>query len=67
MTKPIKIHRSSSGSDRHPYMKISFWADPVNHFWENDRYTESAKAYYRGVVQEMIDKQAKYRVSYFNK
>lgn len=34
-------------SDRHPYLKITFWADPKNWFWESDSYTESSKAHFR--------------------
>lgn len=33
--------------DRHPYQKDSFWANPVNHFWETSMYSEESKEYFR--------------------
>lgn len=39
--------RCSSGDSKHPYLKASFWANPSNHFWESDLYSEESRKYLR--------------------
>lgn len=39
--------KSSSNSDKHPYLKVSFWENPSNQFWESDLYSNKSKNEYR--------------------
>lgn len=39
--------KSSSNSDKHPYLKVSFWENAYNQFWESDLYSEKTKEEYR--------------------
>lgn len=41
-------------SDKSPYLKPQFWANPSNHFWESPIYTESAKEYFRRNLAVML-------------
>lgn len=41
----------ASTGDTHPYMKASFWANPSNHFWETELYSEASKEYFRKSLQ----------------
>lgn len=46
--------RGRTFSDRAPYLKPQFWADPKNHFWESPSYTEEGKAYFRKNLEVML-------------
>lgn len=45
--------KHSSGDDKPDYLKVSFWENPTNHFWENGYWSESAKQYYRDWIANM--------------
>ena len=36
---------------KHPYLKKDFWIQPINHFWENENYTEEGKEICREFVK----------------
>lgn len=39
---------------QHPYLTVTFWRDPKNHYWENDLYTERGKEHLRGFVSDRM-------------
>lgn len=41
-----RLQRSSTNSEKHPYLRTSHWINPASHFWENGNYTEKAKDYF---------------------
>lgn len=51
-------HRTSTNSDRHPYMRLSTWQN--NQFWETAMYTEKAKEYFRNWLAEMREREIRY-------
>jgi hypothetical protein len=55
-TKKKTVIRQSSG-DGHPYLKLSFWRNPTNHFWETAMYTEAGKEYFRDRLSETVSKE----------
>jgi hypothetical protein len=46
--------KSSTNDHKHPYLKVRFWQQPQNHFWENDIHSEKAKEYFRSSVERMV-------------
>lgn len=38
---------TSSNNERDPYLKLSFWLDPSNQFWNKYNYSEASRDYYR--------------------
>jgi hypothetical protein len=52
--------RSSSGdrgAERCPYLTSWYWLEPSSWYWENERYTESAKEYLRKNLVEAARKE----------
>jgi hypothetical protein len=56
--------RHKGKSDRqHPYMKVEFWMNPLNQFWNTGMYTENAKAYFNSSLVEKLNLYNKSHVS----
>lgn len=52
-------HKSSSNSDKHPYLKLAFWNG--NTFWHDPkrRFSEAAKDYYDDWLQNLNQRERK--------
>lgn len=37
----------------HPYLRVDFWLNPLNQFWESAKYSEESKEYYRKQLQTL--------------
>jgi len=47
MARQSGKHHTSSNSDKDPYLKLTFWLNPANQFWNNSGlYSEKTRAYY---------------------
>ena len=44
---------SSAEAKKHHYLRTVFWSNPLNHFWENDNYTEAGKEHCRAFVKSL--------------
>ena len=40
-------NRGSKEGDKHPYMRLSFWLNPENQFWEKESMAEHHRQRYR--------------------
>jgi hypothetical protein len=45
------VPRSSSGDNRHPYLKRDFWLNPTNQFWNTGLYSQKSKDYFMESLQ----------------
>jgi len=46
---------TSSNNNKHPYLTLSFWMEPLNQYWESDKYSEKQKEQYRQWLSEKIN------------
>jgi hypothetical protein len=49
--------KTSSGDNQHPYLKVNFWQNPTNHFWNSELYSEKSKDYFLKSVENMLVKE----------
>jgi hypothetical protein len=45
---------NSHNSDKHPYLRQSFWTDSKNSFWSNGMYSEDSQEYFNEFVQRQL-------------
>lgn len=55
----INPHFTTSGrgrtyADKPNYLKVTFWADPANQFWESPSHTEKSKEYFRKNLANLL-------------
>lgn len=46
--------RARTFSDKHPYLKPQFWANPASWFWEDETHTPKAKEYFRAKIATLL-------------
>jgi len=47
-------NRASIESSQHPYMRLQFWLDENNHFWNRDLHHSRSRAYHEKRIQDMV-------------
>lgn len=43
----------TNADKRHPYLKIEFWMNTANHFWNTGMYSEKSKEYFNDSIAKM--------------
>lgn len=55
-----KKQRSSTNSEKSPYLRLGFWENPSNQFWETAMYSEKSKDYFRNWLSDWRSKERLY-------
>lgn len=55
-----KKQRSSTNSEKAPYLRLQFYENPTNQFWETSMYSEKSKDYFRNWLAEWRSKERLY-------
>lgn len=55
-----KKQRSSTNSEKHPYMRLGFWENVSNQFWNSDVHTEKSKEHFNNWLSEWRSKERLY-------
>jgi len=53
-----KKHRTSTNSDRHPYLRVKFWRE--NPFWNTGMYSPKSKDYFNDLVESWSERERNY-------
>ncbi|HEX6171374.1 MAG TPA: hypothetical protein VFZ33_16920 [Chitinophagaceae bacterium] len=55
-----KKQRSSTNSERHPYLKLGFWENKSNQFWNSETHTEASRDHFNNWLAEWRSKERLY-------
>lgn len=55
-----KKQRSSTNSEKAPYLRLQFWENPSNQFWRSDVHTDKSRDHFNNWISEWRSKERLY-------